>query len=88
MDSHPWSDRAIRPRGDEEGSTYLRPLTDAEHDFDAPAWRRPHREASLRNLRRPAPRLIDLERRARFTRLPLDPRRAEKKADQETGAPI
>lgn len=71
---HPSFDREIRIRGDEEGSIRVRPLCDAGHDFDAPAWQRPNRVAGQRNLRRAAPRLIDLERRARFMRLPLDPR--------------
>lgn len=70
MDFRPLSDRAMRLS--EEGSNRSLPIEMAGHDFDAPAWRR--RDNAGRHIERrpPAARLIDLERRARFSRLALD----------------
>ncbi len=73
MDFRPSSDRDAF--FEEEGSTGLSPSRDTQHDFDAPAWRRPARgRADPPAWRRRAPRLINLERRARFASLPLAPR--------------
>ncbi|WP_363349142.1 hypothetical protein [Methylocystis echinoides] len=75
MDFRPSSVRdAIRAAGvTAEGSLPQRP--DAGHDFDAPAWRSPVNGWPGPSVcRRFPPRLIDLERRARFARLPLDQR--------------
>lgn len=73
MDFRPDSDRAIPDAGfDEEGTTPLPQRHENEHDFDAPAWGGPRGWTPSTASRRFAPRLIDLERRARFARLPLD----------------
>jgi hypothetical protein len=72
MAFHPSSDREKRLRGAEEGSIRIPPTGRGGHDFDAPAWRRPDTCAQARNFRDPAPRLINLERRAHFARLPFD----------------
>ncbi|MEK4034851.1 hypothetical protein WOC76_09545 [Methylocystis sp. IM3] len=76
MDFHPSIDRAIRStRVEEEGSAPLPQRRDNGHDFDAPAWRQPKGWAQPSAAFRHFPqRLIDLERRARFTSLPLDQR--------------
>lgn len=74
MDFRPSTDRAGRPRGAEEGSTRLPTFEDVGHDFDGPAWHRPSGATGRRDIFLSAPRLIDLERRARFAQLPLDPR--------------
>ncbi len=76
MDFRPSTNREIlSDRIDEEGSTSLLHRHDDRHDFDAPAWRglggRTHSSAVCRRF---PPRLIDLERRARFASLPLDRR--------------
>jgi hypothetical protein len=71
MDFRPSSDRAIRSCGAEEGSNRAPPER-AGHDFDAPAWRRRDGAGQYLNGRPPAPRLIDLERRAHFSRLAPD----------------
>jgi hypothetical protein len=70
MDFRPLSDRAMRQS--EEGSNMSLPIEMAGHDFDAPAWRRRDNAGHRPERRAPAPRLIDLERRARFSRLALD----------------
>jgi hypothetical protein len=72
MDFRPLSDRAIRQSGAEDGSSRSLPIERAGHDFDAPAWRRRDAAGHHPDCRPPAPRLIDLERRARFSRLALD----------------
>ena len=69
MEFHPSSVRDRHSREAEEDSAPVQHDRSA-HDFDPPAWRA-FLEAR-RNIRlvRPGPRLIDLERRARFARLP------------------
>jgi hypothetical protein len=73
MDFRPSRDRAMRPAEvDDEGTAAL-PAHGA-HDFDVPAWRSPTggpRRSTTPWLRN-APRLIDLERRARFARATSD----------------
>lgn len=71
-DFHPSSDRAVRLDGIEEGLSPLAPRDRPGHDFDTPAWRRPAVAIDHRPCARRAPRLIDLERRARFARLQPD----------------
>ncbi len=74
MDFRPWFDCAIHLREAGEESTRLPAQADAGHDFDIPAWQKPQFGTGRARGRRQSPRLIDLERRARFARLPLDPR--------------
>ncbi len=74
MDFHPEPDRVQRAVGVEEGSTALPQRRNVGHDFDAPAWGKAAQGWRASNWRLFTPRLIDLERRARFARLPLDPR--------------
>lgn len=69
MDFRPSSDRALRLRGGEEGSIRLPSSGDRSHDVDGPAWRRP--DDPVHPRQRPS-RLIDLERRARFARQPVE----------------
>lgn len=70
MDSHPSSNRIAG--FEEEGKTPLPLRRENGHDFDPPAWRGPREKAPSTASRRVPLRLIDLERRARFARLPLD----------------
>lgn len=76
MDFRPSTDREIlSERIDEEGSAAPPHRRDDRHDFDAPAWRGLGGRAQISAVRRRfPPRLIDLERRARFASLPLDRR--------------
>ena len=71
MEFHPSSHRESSYDGGAEEERSPDAQNDrSAHDFDPPAWRAFIQARRNARFARPGPRLIDLERRARFARLP------------------